>query len=41
MFAITFDLVVAETGKRHPKNVTQAYNDIAITLEHFGFESLV
>ena len=33
MFAITFDLVVAETSKRHPKSVTQAYTDIAGTLE--------
>jgi virulence-associated protein VapD len=40
MFAITFDLVVAETSKHHPKNVTQAYNDIATTLEHFGFERI-
>jgi virulence-associated protein VapD len=40
MFAITFDLVVAETSKRHPKNVTQAYNDIANTLERFGFERI-
>ena len=40
MFAITFDLVVAETEKRHRKGVTQAYNDIASTLEHFGFERI-
>ncbi len=40
MFAITFDLVVAETNKHHPKNVTQAYNDIACTLERFGFERI-
>lgn len=40
MFAITFDLVVAETSKQHPSSVTQAYNDIAITLEKFGFERI-
>ena len=40
MFAITFDLVVAETSKRHPKSVTQAYTDIAGTLEQFGFERI-
>lgn len=38
MFAITFDLVVAETSAHHPKNVTQAYSDIASTLAAFGFE---
>lgn len=40
MFAVTFDLAVAETGKQHPKGVTQAYNDIAGTLEQFGFERI-
>lgn len=40
MFAVTFDLVVAETSKQHPKGVTQAYNDIASTLEQFGFERI-
>jgi virulence-associated protein VapD len=40
MFAIAFDLVVAETSKHHPKNVTQAYNDIADALERFGFERI-
>jgi virulence-associated protein VapD len=38
MFAITFDLVVAETSNHHPKGVTQAYYDIAAALERFGFE---
>ena len=28
MFAIAFDLVVAETAQRHPKGVSQAYADI-------------
>ncbi|MEK7157376.1 MAG: virulence factor [Patescibacteria group bacterium] len=40
MFAVTFDLVVVETNKRHPKGVTQAYNDIAGTLKQFGFERI-
>ena len=38
MFAITFDLVVADTSTHHPKNVTQAYTDIAATLAQYGFE---
>ena len=38
MFAITFDLVVEETRKRHPNGVPQAYKDIGETLEHFGFQ---
>lgn len=28
MFAIAFDLVVAETEQHHPKGVTRAYADI-------------
>jgi virulence-associated protein VapD len=40
MFAITFDLVVAETNVHHPKNVTQAYTDIAATLARSGFERI-
>ena len=42
MFAVTFDLVVAETIKRHPKGVTQAYSDIAGTLEQWSdFTSVI
>jgi virulence-associated protein VapD len=37
MFAIAFDLVVAETAQRHPKGVSQAYADIGDTLSGFGF----
>ena len=37
MFAIAFDLVVAETERRHPKSVPQAYADIGISLGKFGF----
>jgi len=40
MFAITFDLIVAETSAHHAKNVTQAYTDIAATLSAFGFERI-
>lgn len=38
MFAIAFDLRVADTEKSHPKGVTQAYADIGATLRGFGFE---
>ena len=37
MFAIAFDLVVADTERHHPQGVSQAYADIADTLERFGF----
>jgi virulence-associated protein VapD len=37
MFAIAFDLVVADTERHHPKGVSQAYSDIAETLGQFGF----
>lgn len=36
MFATTFDLVVHEVRKRHPRGVTQAYTDIAKVLERYG-----
>ena len=38
MFAIAFDLVVAETAQQHPKDVSQAYADIGATLAGFGFD---
>jgi virulence-associated protein VapD len=38
MFAIAFDLVVADTLRHHPRGVTQAYADIRSVLERFGFE---
>ena len=38
MFAIAFDLVVAETARQHPKGVSQAYADIGATLAGFGFD---
>ena len=38
MFAIAFDLVVAEAEKSHPKGFSQAYADIGQLLSQFGFE---
>lgn len=38
MFAIAFDLVVAETQEHHPKGVAQAYSDIRTALAHHGFD---
>jgi virulence-associated protein VapD len=38
MFAIAFDLVVAETAEQHPKGVSQAYADIGATPAGFGFD---
>ena len=37
MFAIAFDLVVADTAQNHPKGVAQAYADIGAVLAGFGF----
>ena len=37
MFAIAFDLTVADTGNHHPKGVTQAYADIGAVLDRFSF----
>jgi virulence-associated protein VapD len=37
MFAIAFDLIVAETLKAHPKGVSQAYTDISAALERYQF----
>lgn len=38
MFAIAFDLVVADTQKHHPNGVSQAYTDIKMTLAGYGFD---
>jgi virulence-associated protein VapD len=38
MFAIAFDLVVADTLRHHPKSVPQAYADIGFALAGFGFD---
>jgi virulence-associated protein VapD len=40
MFAIAFDLVVADTQAVHPKGVTQAYADIGATLARYGFSRI-
>lgn len=37
MFAIAFDLRVADTAAHHPKGVSQAYADIGATLADFAF----
>ncbi|TWB22004.1 virulence-associated protein VapD [Nitrospirillum amazonense] len=39
MFAIAFDLIVADTVQHHPShNASQAYADIRATLTGLGFE---
>ena len=40
MFAIAFDLVVADTEKHHPKGVSQTYSDIAESLARFDFQRI-
>jgi len=40
MYAVAFDLVVAEAEKFHPKGYAQAYADIGRTLSKFGFEGV-
>lgn len=40
MFAIAFDLTVADTRANHPKGVTQAYADIGAALHRFGFRPI-
>ena len=37
MFAIAFDLNLAETARAHPRGSRQAYLDIEVTLGRFGF----
>ena len=37
MYAVAFDLVVADTELHHPKGVSQAYADIASVLNEHGF----
>lgn len=38
MYAIAFDLVVADTEINHPKGISQAYADIGSTLRNYGFQ---
>ena len=37
MYAVAFDLVVADTEKHHTKGVTQAYTEIGSILSEYGF----
>ncbi len=37
MYAIAFDLVVADTERHHPKGVSRAYGDIGVVLGQHGF----
>lgn len=37
MYAIAFDLVLADTEQHHPKGVTQAYAEIGTILAQHGF----
>jgi len=37
MYAVAFDLVVADTEQQHPKGVAQAYSDIGAILNEHGF----
>ena len=38
MFAIAFDLTVAEVERRHPRSVPVAYDEIGRVLSRFNFE---
>ena len=38
MFAIAFDMTVAEIRTHYPKGISSAYTEIARTLAPFGFE---
>ena len=40
MFAIAFDLVVADAAKHHPRGVSAAYGEIGAALIQFGFERI-
>lgn len=40
MYAITFDLIVAETQKHHPKGVSQAYTEVGAILSEHGFSRI-
>jgi virulence-associated protein VapD len=37
MFAISFDLLVAETRRLHPKGLSQAYAEVGSVLNRYGF----
>ena len=40
MFAIAFDLTVAEAEAHHPRGAQHAYTDIGRTLSRFGFQRI-
>lgn len=40
MFAIAFDLVVADAAEHHPRGVSAAYSEIGATLRAFSFERI-
>jgi virulence-associated protein VapD len=40
MFAIAFDLVVAEAAEHHPRGVSAAYSEIGDILRGFDFERI-
>lgn len=37
MYAVAFDLIVADTEQHHPKGVAQAYTEIGAVLAEHGF----
>jgi virulence-associated protein VapD len=37
MYAVAFDLVVADTQRHHPKGTSQAYAEIGATLARYSF----
>ena len=37
MYAVAFDLTVADAETHHPKGVSQAYTDIGAILSEYGF----
>jgi len=37
MYAVAFDLVIADTVQHHPKGVARAYTDIGAILAEHGF----
>lgn len=40
MYAVAFNLAVADTQTHHPKGVTQAYTDIGAVLGQHGFRQV-
>ena len=40
MFAVAFDMVVANIRTHHPKGISSAYTEIGRTLAPFGFERI-